>query len=88
MGPTLGLILGIIIGVLWLRRTCGVLVFKLPEDQTVMSEAVDGWKYRATLQDLDRRLRDRCKHHGEQWACDAKEMLHETAGDNGVDVWE
>jgi hypothetical protein len=64
------------------------LEFNLPEDQTDYETATFGHRYRGTLEELDRDLRNSCKHLGIEWACQARELLHTICDENGIVLHE
>jgi hypothetical protein len=64
------------------------LEFNLPEDQIDFENATFGHRYRGILEEMDRELRDRCKYDGDEWACDAREILLEICDEAGIDLHE
>jgi len=68
------------------------LEFQIPEESEEHQTAVDGWKWRALVQDMDNGLRLRIKHGTDSGEVkDAlqlvRDALHKAADDNGVSVW-
>ena len=65
------------------------LTFDLDTEREQFDEAVNGWAYRATLQDLDEELRrERDLDTGNEctiaWA---QRLIFELAENHGVEVW-
>jgi hypothetical protein len=75
----------------WLR-------FRLPEEDREFADAVNGYKWRAALQDYDDCLRNILKYHGEEWdrhitiatvAIETvRNMLHDKIAERGLDLWD
>lgn len=64
------------------------LTFQLPEEQDEFQIAVDGAKWRATVQEMDEWFRGKIKH-GEGDVSDyevARGVLHAILGDNGLSI--
>lgn len=65
------------------------LTFQLPEEQEEHDFALNGWRYKAALTDLDERLRGLSKHgtakdRREFSAERAREWLHEALETRGI----
>ncbi len=64
------------------------LTFQLPEEQDEHQTAVDGAKWRATVQEMDEWFRSKLKH-GEGDISDyevARSVLHAILADNGLSI--
>ncbi len=66
------------------------LTFQLPEEQDEFQTAVDGAKWRLTVQEMDEWLRVKVKHsEGDVSNYDeAREMLHELLAGNGLSIYD
>ena len=68
------------------------LTFDLDTEREQFNDAMNGWAYRATLQDLDGKLRDLLKYDDptrlqyEVYA-EVRRWLHECTEEYGVEVW-
>ena len=64
------------------------LTFQLPEEQELLQVAVDSGKWRSAVIDMDQWLRGKVKHgpcETEQYQ-EARSILHDILGDNGLSI--
>lgn len=62
-----------------------VLEFNMPEDTREHSDAVNGWRYRAVLTNLDEWLRSQIKYHDKADLQPVRDNLWEELKNNGVE---
>lgn len=60
-----------------------VLIFNLPEEQSEHDTAVNGWKYKSVIWDMDNFLRNEIKHNNKDYE-EVRNKLHELLNENNV----
>lgn len=68
------------------------LTFPVPEFESELRDALDGWHYRVVLQDLDEAFRSALKYEtvdehlfaGIEWA---REKLHNCVQEENIEIW-
>jgi hypothetical protein len=74
------------------RAITHTITFPIPECEPELQDAIDGWRYRVVLQELDEEFRSALKHEtveqhlfaGIEWA---RSKLHECAENENIDIW-
>lgn len=61
------------------------LKFNLPEDTCEHSDSINGWRYKATIRNLDSWLRDQIKYSGKAELQPVRDNLWEELKNNSVE---
>lgn len=66
----------------------GILKFNLPEESSEFDDAVNGWKWRCAMRELDEWIRGEEKHgKGIKDGYQVREKMREILQENNLDLW-
>jgi hypothetical protein len=63
-----------------------ILEFDLPKDKEEAKIAQNASNYLMALTDIHDKLREYCKYHSKEWACEFKKEFHAILEENGVEL--
>lgn len=71
-----------------------ILEFDIPEEQIEFEVAVNAWKYKFTITELDNKLRNILKHESDSYTEEElnsykkiRDLLHDILTENNVDLY-